>query len=306
MATQTTTQSSTIDPAIQPYLSYGLSEAQKLYQAGAPQYYTGQGYVSPSAQTQAGLTALQNRAMQGSPLVGAAQSQLQSTIQGNYLGGNPFFQGAFQPAAQAATQSFQDAMSNIASQASKAGRYGSGAMANLQNRAAGQLTKSLADTAGQLAYTNYADERARQMASTALAPQMAESDYTDINKLLAAGQLGEGYQQQALAADMAKYNYQQTAPQQQLANYLSAVYQQPMNKTVTTTAPLYKNQLATTLGTGLLGLQAYNAYNQSGLGNTLGNWLTGMNSPTEESLYGGVTSSLADEAASDAFWSSLF
>ena len=33
--TTTSTQTTQIDPAIQPYLGYGLSEAQRLYQAGA-------------------------------------------------------------------------------------------------------------------------------------------------------------------------------------------------------------------------------------------------------------------------------
>jgi hypothetical protein len=35
-----------IDPAMQPYIAYGLSEAQKLYQnPSVPGYYPGQGYV---------------------------------------------------------------------------------------------------------------------------------------------------------------------------------------------------------------------------------------------------------------------
>jgi len=217
MATTTTTA---IDPTIQPYLSYGLGEAQKLYQAGGPQYYTGQTYVSPSQTTQAGLQALEQRAMQGSPLVGQAQQQLQGTIGGNYLSGNPFFQGAFAPAAQAATQQFQAAIGDIGSAASKAGRYGSGAMGTLQDRASGQLAQSLTNTAGQLAYQNYADERARQQAATMAAPAMAQADYQDIQNLLSAGQAREGYTGQQLQSDIARFSFGQQQPQQNFANFL--------------------------------------------------------------------------------------
>lgn len=277
--TTTSTQLTQIDPAIQPYLTYGLTEAQRLYQAGGPQYYQGQGYVSPSQATQTGLQALQARAGAGSPLTGAAQQQLYGTIQGDYLSGNPFFSGAFQPAAQAATTEFNKAIGDVTSSASKAGRYGSGAMTGLQGAAAGQLAQKLTGTAGQLAYQNYADERARQQAATMAAPSLAEADYADINKMLAAGQLGEGYQQQALAADMAKYGYEKALPQTQLTNYLSNIGLVPKAQTTTTQTPYFTNPTASALGTGLLGVQLLGGLDKMGTGGTGGlqqgfNWLT--------------------------------
>lgn len=283
MATGTTTSTSTtqIDPAIQPYLTYGLQEAQRLYQGGGPQYFTGQGYVGPSTATQTGLEALQARAAAGSPLTSAAQNQLYGTIQGNYLGGNPFFSGAFQPAAQAATTAFNKAIGDVTSSASKAGRYGSGAATNLQNAAATTLANSLTGTAGQLAYQNYADERARQQAATFGAPQMAEADYADINKMLAAGQLGEGYQQQALEAAKQKFAYEQNLPQQQLTNYLNQVYGFPAGRTTTTQQPYFTNPTATALGTGLLGVQLLSGLDKLGTGGSGGisqgwDWLKGQ------------------------------
>jgi hypothetical protein len=325
MAVTTTTQ---VDPTIQPFLSYGLTEAQRLYQAGGPQYYPGQTYVGPSQTTQTGLQALEQRATQGNPLVGAAQGAVggaiqgqqspaaqmyaniygqagvnptnqfytglmggtqnpamagtQATASGQFLSGNPFFQGAFAPAAQAATQQFQTAIGDIGSAASKAGRYGSGAMGTLQERASGQLAQQLSNTAGQLAYQNYAQERGlqesaqgrlaglsqqdivnrmaaaqglgsnyqqalatqlaatggvgntfasdvgRQLTAAGMAPALAQSDYQDIQNLLAAGQAREGYTGQQTAADIARFNFQQNAPQQNLATFLSGVYGNPM------------------------------------------------------------------------------
>jgi hypothetical protein len=283
VGTTTSTQTTQIDPAIQPYLTYGLTEAQRLYQAGGPQYYQGQTYVGPSEATQTGIQALQARAQAGSPLTGAAQNQLYGTIQGDYLGGNPFFSGAFQPAAQAATNAFNTAIGNVTSAASKAGRYGSGAMQNLQGAAAGELAQKLTGTAGQLAYQNYADERARQQQATFGAPAMAEADYADINRQLAAGQLGEGYQQQALQADMAKYNYQQQLPQTQLTNYLSNIGLVPKAQTTTSQQPYFTNPTATALGTGLLGVQLLGGLDKMGTGGSGGlqqgfNWLTNWGS----------------------------
>jgi hypothetical protein len=277
--TATSTQTTQIDPTIQPYLTYGLTEAQRLYQGGGPQYYAGQTYVSPSATTQQAIQALQQRATTGSPLLSQAQQQTLGTIKGDYLGGNPFFQGAFQPAAQAARQAFETALGDIGSKASLAGRYGSGAMGNLQQQASGQFAQKLTDTAGQLAYQNYAQERARQQQATAMAPEMAQADYGDIQRLLAAGQLGEGYQGQALQADINRFNYQQQLPQQQLNQYLNQVYGFPAGRTTTTQTPYYTNPLATGLGTGLLGVNLLTGLNRL-TGGGVSNWLGGFSTPS--------------------------
>ena len=231
MATTTTS----IDPTIQPFLSYGLTEAQKLYQGGGPQYYGGATFVSPTTTTQTGLQALEARASLGNPLLQSAQNQLQNTVSGGFLGGNPFFQGAFQPAAQAAETQFKTTLGDIASKSSLAGRYGSGAMGSLQDRATGAFGQQLANTAGQLAYQNYADERTRQQAATLASPAMASADYQDIQNMLQAGQIREGYQGQQQQADIAKFNFLQNQPQQNLQNYLSLVYGNPLGRVASST-----------------------------------------------------------------------
>jgi hypothetical protein len=273
MATSTT---SNIDPTIQPYLAYGLQQAQEQYQGGGPQYYGGPTFVSPSQTTQTGLQALEQRASMGSPLTGAAQGQLQNTIQGGYLQGNPFFQGAFQPAAQAAESKFLSSLGNIGSAASKAGRYGSGAMNTMTQGASGQFAKTLADTAGALAYENYAAERGRQQAATMAAPAMAQADYGDIQNMLKAGQLREGYTAAQQQADINKFNFMQNQPQVNLTNYLSSVYGNPLGKVQQGGATA-----ATPSGwQNLLGGAATAAGIYKTLGGTqglsqIGNWLSG-------------------------------
>jgi hypothetical protein len=221
------TSSTSMPKWMKPYVTYGLNEAQSLYQSANPQYYPGQTWIDPSAQTQAALQATQNRALMGNPLLPAAQQQQQDVIGGQYLQNNPYFNQALQGAAQASTQQYYDAINQATSGAAGAGRYGSNAMQEQQQRAAGQLANALTNQAGQLAYQNYGAERGRQEAAAAGAPGLAQADYFDINQLLQAGQMGEGYQQNALEGDVARFNFQQNVPSQKLASYLGAVYGVP-------------------------------------------------------------------------------
>ena len=225
-----------LDPTVRPFVEYGLQEAKGLYQSDTPQYYPYQTYVDPSQQTQSALQAAQTRALAGSPLVPAAQQQQLATIQGQNLGLNPYFANALQGAAGVATTQFQDALSNIASQSSRAGRYGSGAMQDLQSRASTNLAKELTARAGELAYQNYAAERAAQERAIQSAPQMAAADYQDIQQLLNVGQTAEDYQRQALESDIARYEFGQNLPYTKLQSYLSAAYGAPMGQVSTSTS----------------------------------------------------------------------
>jgi hypothetical protein len=232
-----TQQSQTgIDPILKPFVSYGLSEARRLYGTGGPQYYGGQTYVDPSANTQAALTAARNRAMAGNPLLPAAQQQQQDVISGKYLQNNPYFNQAMAGASQGAQQSYYDAINNAQSGASQAGRYGSNAQENLFNRAGSTLSNTLANKYGELAYGNYAAERGRQEAAAMGAPALANADYTDINQLLKTGQAQEDYANTALQADINRFNYAQNAPYAALNQYAQYLSGTPQGSTTTSTS----------------------------------------------------------------------
>jgi hypothetical protein len=156
----------------------------------------------------------------------------------------------------------------------------------LQDRASGQFAQSLSDTAGQLAFQNYGQERglqeqaiqslgglsnqalqtqlaaagglgqtaasdyARQLQAASMAPGMASQDYADIQRLIDLGQMQEGYQQMALGDAMGRFNFEQQAPMASLQSYLSAIYGAPMG--AQTSQPIYRNPL----GSGLSGAAA--------------------------------------------------
>jgi hypothetical protein len=229
---QTTNQ---LDPTVRPFVKYGLEEAKGLYQTSTPEYYGGQTYIGPSAQTQSALQAAQNRALMGNPLLPAAQQQQQDVISGAYLQNNPYFNQALAGAAQGATQTYNDAIMAAQSGLSQAGRYGSNVGADIQNRAATTLANTLANKYGELAYSNYAAERGMQNQAAQYAPTLANADYGDIQQLMNVGKTAEDYQKTALQADIDRFNFEQNKPYQKLSAYLGAAYGAPTGQVSTTT-----------------------------------------------------------------------
>jgi hypothetical protein len=232
----TSTTKQEIDPAILPYITYGLDEAKSLYGQGAPEYYPGQTYVDPSAQTTSALEMAESRALAGSPLLPAAQAQQLSSIQGNYLSaGNPYFSGMMSAAARPVVDQFNTAIRDIGGRTAASGRYGSGAMGEMESQASKNLATALTDTASKLAYQNYGQERGMQNQAVANAPGLAAADYGDIQQLMNVGKTQEDYARQALEGDINRFTYEANAPQQQLSSYLSAAYgaPAPINQTQT-------------------------------------------------------------------------
>jgi len=231
----TSTTTTGIDPSVKPYVTWGLDKAKNLYSQPGPAYFPGQTYVSPSSQTTSALGSAEQIARGGNPLVSGALQQQQDVVSGKYLGNNPYFNQALQGAGQAATNQYFDAINAAQSGSARAGRYGSGAQENLFNRAGSTLASTLANKAGELAYTNYANERAMQNAAALNAPTLSQARYQDVNQLLNLGQIGEDYQQKALQGDIDRYNYEQNLPYQQLANYSALIQGTPMGQTSQTT-----------------------------------------------------------------------
>ena len=229
----TTTSTTSIDPTIKPFVEYGLQEAKKQYEGAGPQFFQGQTYVSPSDATNQALQMAQQRATAGSPLVQAAQQQQLETIQGR--GVNPFLQGALSAAYQPTVEAAQEATRGLQSQASTAGRYGSAAMGQVAERQAAGLGRGLGNSLSNLAYQSSEAEAGRQAQAATNAPQMAQSDYFDIQALLKAGQGGEQYQQAALQDAMNRFNYEQNLPGQKLQQFTNLFTQMPSGQTTTST-----------------------------------------------------------------------
>lgn len=235
----------------QEYLKTGFARAQSDVLDKPQQYYPNSTVVPFSSQTEQGLQMQEARALAGSPVTGAAQTQMQDTLQGSYLdAGNPYFQQAVAAATRPMTESFQqDILPGIASSFSGSGRYGSGAQANMTNRAASELSRNIGDVSGSMAAAMYNQERNRQMLAGQLAPGLAQMDYADIGQLKQAGAEREGMAGADLQEQISRFNQEQQAPKDALANYM-ALIKGGYGTQGQTTTPIYRNKPAEYVGLG--------------------------------------------------------
>jgi hypothetical protein len=223
--TQESKTTTEISPDFKPYIQYALGQAKDIYQ-GMPQAPETLA-VGPSAATQQALGMAEQRAMAGSPLAQAGMQEQLATIQGR--GVNPFLGGALEQANRLAGEQFTRNIQNLQSQAASVGRYGSSAMGQQAGTAQDIFARALAEQGGQLAFSSAEAERARQVQAAQNAPQMAASDYADIQRLLQVGQGREGYTQRAIQGQLAA----QEIPMQRLQQAANVFYGAPLETTTT-------------------------------------------------------------------------
>lgn len=223
------TSKTEISPEFKPYITYALEQAKSIYNTNPN--LPSQLWVDPSADTNAAIDMARNRAMAGSPVTDAAKNQYLSTVNGDFLNGNPFFDGAFKAATQTANNQYTDNVNAMLSKASAAGRYGSNALGNVLDRANQTYATALNNTAGSIAYQNYANERTMMNNAINNAGSFANMDYNDINKLLQLGQLGEGYSKDKIAGQLATADI----PMKRLRDTAGIFYGAPMETTTTAT-----------------------------------------------------------------------
>ena len=248
----------------QPYLTTGFETAQSDVLNNPTQTYPNSTVVPFSPQTQAALSATQNRAMMGSPVQDAGNQAMLDTIGGNYLmAENPYLQSAIDAASRGTVRNFQTAVQpGVDSTFSSGGRYGSGSHQTAMDTAYNALGQQLSDTAGKMAYQNYGDERGRQMTAAGAAPGYAAQDYNDMTRMLGVGQAYEGQAGAYLQDDIARWYSDQNAQKDALANYMALVAGGSYGGQTTTQQPVYaSNQgLSSLMGLGMLGMGAYNTF----------------------------------------------
>jgi hypothetical protein len=276
---------SAIDPTLRPYLELGLRAAEQQFLQTQPQFFPGQTYVSPSQQTLDALAAQEQIARTAPSTLQAAQESymrglggLGATAQGAFLGGNPFLQQAMQAAVRPIQQQFAETtLPGISSMFSGAGRYGSGAMERALGRATESTARALGDVGANLAYTDYASERGRQqqamgqqIEASQMAPQIYGQQFLPSQQLAQIGAAREAIAAQPLQEQMARFQFAQQAPTQQLQSFLSSVYGTPMAQSQYAPTPVQQtNRAANVLGLAALG---------GGVGSMIGGNLGGYSS----------------------------
>ncbi len=161
-------------PFFQQYMQSTFNLAQQPYTP-----YTGQTVANLNPFQVQGLNAQATRAINGSPVMDAANTQLQKTINGGYLNSNPYLSGMV-------NQATNDVMTAYAPIEARSGSFGNSGVNATRD-------KALAEAAMGMRFNDYTNERNRMMSGLSLAPTVANQDYIDAKALQDAG---KGFQNQ--------------------------------------------------------------------------------------------------------------
>jgi hypothetical protein len=204
-----------------PYLQSGLASAQNLYNS----HSGGQNTVAPLSQdTTNGIYGIRDLA--NSPLTPAATNLATNTMNGGFLGSNPYLDQTFNRAAL-------QTQNQLASEFAGHGRN--------VDASEGLRSQQLNDLATGIYGGAYDAERNRQQQTLGMSPALNQSQYTNANALLGVGAQQENYNQQQL-----------DAPGQQLDSFLNRV---SGNMGQTSISNGSRNRVAGAVGGGMLGSQ---------------------------------------------------
>lgn len=257
---------SSIDPLLYPYLSEGLEELRRLTFGQSPTLYPGQTYVPPSEATTSALNFLEAYGGAPSTALTAGRdayleglSGIQKTAQGSFLTGSPFLQSQIDSATRPVMQQFErSTLPAIQSAFSKAGRYGSGAQAQAIGFAQEGLSRAVGDISSTLTAADFSRERGfmesalRDLISGGeAAPSIYEAGLLPAETLAKVGGARESISSQALKEAMARYDFEQRTPMDQLTAFLSGVYGTPLASSTSPPPPRSEtNTVAEIIGAG--------------------------------------------------------
>ena len=252
MATYSTTSAPLpwMEPYLQDYMARNQELANQPYQA-SPQTYTG-----PNQTLQNAWQATANRAMQGSPVMSAANQQLQNIMGGGFMQGNPFLNDQISAAQGDLVRSWNTVQKPAWDTAmQRSGSFGNTGVMEAQQNAANDLQRNLGRIGSDMRFNNYATERGLMQNALGMAPTFANQDYVDAQQLTNVGNQMQGFDQAQANQNYQWWQEAQNFPRQQLATYGSALGAQT-GGTQTQTAP-DPSRASQLIGGALTGAQLY-------------------------------------------------
>lgn len=209
---QTTTQSipNELKPLANAYVTRAMEVGNTPFQA-----YTGQRFADLNQNQNAAIGMVQNRAMNGSPVMDQANQTLMQTMQGGQT--NPYLDSLVGKA----QGSVVDAYNNVArpqqtSAMVNSGSFGNSGLEQSQQFADKQLQGQLGDIASSMYGQAYDQDRSRQMQALSMAPTFGNQAYQDAAQLMQAGQVQQGNQQNNLDFAFDQFQGAQNQPYKNL------------------------------------------------------------------------------------------
>lgn len=211
--TSTTSLPSWAVPYAQDFLQRSQQQSNLPYQQ-----YGGQTLAGLNPYQTAGLEATAQRAMQGSPVNGAASSELQRTLSGGYLGaGNPYMDSLVDRSQGDLIRGYQQSViPQLDMMAARSGSFGNTGVAQTGDEAQRRLIGGLGDISTSLRGGAYESERNRMQGAVGMAPQIANQDYVDANALQGVGGAYRAEEQLGLDDQLNRFNEQRDGSLRQL------------------------------------------------------------------------------------------
>ena len=301
MQETTSTSSVSMPDWLTPAYQNIVGGAGDLYSQGGQQYFPNQGYVPLSQASQQGLATMQGLASNPGQIPGYGETfdTHAATVAGDYMNSNPYVTGeawadnptiageylyggeGFNAALDAASRKI---LPNVKSSFGTSGRTSSGLAAPAMTQAVGDVFAGMYGQERQHQENAYRDmqrnqlgaynqERGMMQQAMGMAPSMYQLAMAPGQTMMGVGAVQEGEQQRQLNDQMQRWQFEQQAPYQNLAQYAGAVNpvgQTYAGRTGTSQQPVYDSGGAGLLGTALsLGSMAFG-------GGGLGSALSGM------------------------------
>jgi hypothetical protein len=271
-----------------PYLTDIYGQAQDFF-GNRSQYYPGQTYLELNELQQAGLDNQLNYGTGGTmnDILGHQTGTYHSMLNAPDVANNPYIAGVADVMQTRLNRNMnENVLPNIQGNFNMVGQYG-GDRSDVFRQAAGRDTQEayaqgLAGLYGD-AYKTGLDQQARGMALT---PQVQAAGFVPSQT---QSQVGSALQQEAyrpLQEDIARYNYNQQSPWNDLTQYVAAVGGIPISQGYSRETDQQSNPWGSALAGGLLGYANNSGINKA-FGSDFSPWTTGIGG----ALLGGLGSS---------------
>ena len=231
----TTTTTTEPPKFVQPFLESGLQRADEAFGQGPREFFPGQTVVPFAGQTEAALGLQESRALQGSPVTGAAQNLAQQTLQGDFLQGNPFVDSQIQRAIQLSRTGLDTQFA------------GGGRDLAAQQPARAEQVKNITN---DFLFRNFDAERNRQQQAIGQAIPLGREDFFDIGQLGQVGATVEGQAGNLIQDQVNRFNFAQDAPDFNLDQFLQRTggTSPLLGASGSQSSPVFRNRGAGALG----------------------------------------------------------
>ena len=210
----TSSSAITYPEEIKPLLTNVANLSNDIY-AQDWQGYGGQRYADLNGTQQQALQMTSDRAMNGSPIMDAANSSLTGMLQGGQT--NPYLDQMVGKAQQSVVDSYNlSAKPQMEAAMVGSGSFGNSGLQQMQQKSQSDLQDNLGNVATQMYGNAYNTNQANQLQALGMAQSYGNQAYTDASQLLRAGDTMQDQSQNNLDFGYEQWQQQQDDPYKKL------------------------------------------------------------------------------------------